>query len=117
MHETKSKILLTFALIFLTLGFLIFVEYQKAGKFSITFCDIGQGDGYLIRSASGKSLVIDSGPGKKMASCLDRELPFWDRHIDAMLMTHPQQDHMEGQLEVMRRFDVGKVLWTGATNK
>ena len=44
---------------------------------------------------------------------LDRKLPFWDRSIDAVVLTHPHDDHLVGLLEVLRRYQVGHVLESG----
>jgi competence protein ComEC len=43
-------------------------------------------------------------------------MPHWDRRLDYVVLTHPQQDHMAGLVEVGRRFDVGVVIESGATN-
>src|SRR3989344_5482124 len=61
----------------------------------------------------GSQFVIDGGPGTKITECLGKYMPFWDRTIEMMLLTHPQKDHMEGQVEVFRRYKVEKVLTTG----
>ena len=47
-------------------------------------------------------------------------MPFRDRTIDLVVLTHPQQDHVNGLIEVMRRYDVERVLepdveFTGAS--
>lgn len=76
------------------------------GKLHITVCDVGQGDGIYIRFPDGKDMVVDGGPGNKIISCLSRHMPFWDRVIDMALLTHPDTDHLNGLLEVLRRYRV-----------
>jgi competence protein ComEC len=38
-------------------------------------------------------------------------MPFWDRTIDLVVLTHPHQDHLAGLLEVLRRYKIGRVLY------
>jgi competence protein ComEC len=37
-------------------------------------------------------------------------MPFWDRTIELVILTHPDQDHFTGLVEVLNRFRVEKVL-------
>jgi competence protein ComEC len=37
-------------------------------------------------------------------------MPFWDRSLDLVVLTHPQDDHLAGLLEVVRRYRVGMVM-------
>src|SRR3989344_7429774 len=99
MLDQKSKLTLIFAIIFAVLGVLFIVESQKAGKLRLIFCDVGQGDGILIVTPKGKQAVVDGGPGTKVVDCLSSKMPFWDRTIEMMILTHAQEDHMEGQIE------------------
>ena len=111
------KVFLTAAIIFVGLGIILILESGKSSKLQIHFCDVGQGDGYFVATSLGDQILIDGGPGTKISQCLSRYIPFWDREIELMLVTHPQQDHMEGQIDVFNKYKVGKVLWTGATNE
>lgn len=117
MLAPKSKFLLTLALIFMVLGILFILESQKTGKLRLVFCDVGQGDGILIVTPKGKQIVIDGGPGTKIVDCLGAKMPFWDRTVEIMVLTHAQEDHMEGQIEIFNRFNVQRVVWTGIENQ
>ncbi|MEZ4557725.1 MAG: MBL fold metallo-hydrolase [Caldilineaceae bacterium] len=41
-------------------------------------------------------------------------MPFWDRDLDVLLLTHPDGDHMNAQIDVPARFDVAHGLDTAA---
>ena len=112
----KSKFLLTVALLLIGLGTLLVVQTASLGKLRLIFCDVGQGDGILIVTPLGKQVVVDGGPGSKIIDCLSNNMPFWDRNIEMMLLTHPQKDHMEGQVEIFARYKVEKVVYTGVKN-
>lgn len=76
-------------------------------NFHLIFCDVGQGDGIFIRTPKGYDIVVDGGPGDySMTDCLSRHLPFWDREIDAVYMTHPDADHLTGLVEVVKTYNV-----------
>lgn len=76
------------------------------GKLHIVFCDVGQGDAAYVRFPDGRDMLVDGGPNDKVLGCLGRHMPFWDRHINLVLMTHPQKDHMQGLIAVVSRFNV-----------
>jgi competence protein ComEC len=45
---------------------------------------------------------------------LDENLSLIDRHLDYVLLTHPHADHVAGLTEVLRLYDIGQVIMTGA---
>lgn len=76
------------------------------GKLHIYFCDVGQGDGAYIKYPDGEDMLIDGGPNNKVLGCLGRYMPFYDRTIDVVVLTHPQKDHMQGLISVIDRYNV-----------
>ena len=114
--DQKNKIFLTLAVIFAGLGLLLIFSLQNSGKFRLIACDVGQGDGMLLVSPSGKQIVVDGGPGTKIVDCLSQNMPFWDRTVELVVATHAQKDHMEGLLEVMARYKVKMIAETKVNN-
>jgi competence protein ComEC len=87
------------------------------GALEVTALDIGQGDAILVTTPHGHQLLVDGGPsGIDLARELGAVLPHWDRSLDAVLVTHPQEDHIGGVPAVLRRFDVGTEYDTGVEN-
>jgi len=63
------------------------------GRWAIALCDVGQGDAILVRSA-GAVALIDTGPEPAaLRACLDR---FGIHHLDLLVLTHYDQDHIGG---------------------
>lgn len=87
-----------------------FIWTLPDGKLHVVFCDVGQGDAAYIRFPDGHDMVIDGGPNDSVLQCLGRHMPFWDRHIDIVALTHPQKDHMQGLISVVNRYSVGSLL-------
>lgn len=84
------------------------------GRLTVTFLDVGQGDAIFIETPSGAQILIDGGPDPEV---LHRELgevmPFWDRSIDLVVLTHPDADHLNGLVTTLERYDVALVAETG----
>jgi len=97
---------------FLLLGF-AFLERQDQ-NLKVTFFDVGQGDSILIRTPQKQNILIDGGPDSKVLEKLGKFLPFYDRKIDLMVLTHPHADHVAGLIKVLERYKVSKVLLSGA---
>lgn len=103
----NRRIILFLVLIFL-LGGLLFYDNAKFndGKLHLIVCDVGQGDGILIRTPNGNDIVIDGGPDDSILDCLSNHMPFWDREIEVMILTHPHADHLTGLISVLKRYKV-----------
>lgn len=79
----------------------------------VVFLDVGQGDAIFIEAPGGNQVLIDGGPNKSVLSELSRVMPFYDRTIDALILTHPHQDHVGGLVEVLKRHDIDFVFDSG----
>ena len=81
------------------------------GLLHVTFLDVGQGDAVLVRSPSGRTMLVDGGPGgEDTCTLVDNYLPFWDRSLDVVVATHPHADHLAGLLTVAERYHIGVIL-------
>ena len=77
---------------------------------TVSFLDVGQGDAILVRQGS-TQVLIDGGPAPQaIVNCLGERMPFWDRTIEVVMLTHPHADHLAGLVEVLRRYDVKQVV-------
>jgi len=79
----------------------------------VDFLDVGQGDSILIKTPFEQNILIDGGPDNSVINQLGKNLPFYDKTIDLMVLTHPDADHVTGLPEVLNRYKVKKVLYTG----
>jgi len=84
------------------------------GKLHVVFFDVGEGDAIFIETPRGQQILIDGGPSPTpLISALGRRMPFWDRSIDLVILTHADEDHIAGLIPVLERYRVGQVLDTG----
>jgi competence protein ComEC len=76
----------------------------------ITFLDVGQGDSALIEVPEGALLIDEGSPEAKVAAQLRR---LGVERLSAMVLTHPQRDHVGGAAGVLNNMPVGFVLDPG----
>ena len=102
------RIIFISVILFLLLGGSFFYQAEKFndGKLHIIFCNVGQGDGIFIRTQNGSDIIIDAGPDDSILSCLESHMPFWDRTIEVMILTHPHADHMRGMIPILQNYKV-----------
>ncbi len=78
----------------------------------VIFMDVGQGDAVLIQKGN-TQVIVDGGPGGQALNlALSEKMPFWDRTIELVVLTHPHDDHLTGLVEVLKRYKVEHILTT-----
>lgn len=93
-----------------------------ARTLDVTFLDVGEGDGAVIRTPSGQTVVVDGGnarlgetatpeerPGKVADYLVYRQV----RRVDLLVATHPDADHLYGLVSVVEQWPVGLALYSG----
>jgi len=79
----------------------------------VIFFDVGQGDSALIQTPDKKNILIDGGPDWTVVYKLGEYLPYFERNIDLVIVSHPHADHLSGFLEVAKRYNIKKIIITG----
>lgn len=89
------------------------MRVDQHGELTVAFLDIGQGDAIYIEAPNGNQLLIDGGPsGSATLRALGQVMPFYDRSLDLVLATHPDQDHVGGLPVVLDRMKVDGIITT-----
>jgi competence protein ComEC len=96
--------------------------------FSITALDVGQGDGIVIRTPHGRTILIDTGGRLERGATIDGRspaersaerivVPYLRRagitSVDLLVLTHPHGDHVGGCLGILANFAVGVIFDSG----
>ncbi|MDF2870399.1 MAG: hypothetical protein K0R05_1974 [Anaerocolumna sp.] len=121
-QKYKQKInsfkLLSYLLLCLTLMFLmlenITVSAMENDNLTVSFINVGQGDGALLES-NGKYMLIDGGPimaGPTVTNLLKSKNI---KKIDYILATHQHEDHIGGLIDVIKNFEVGNLIMTNTS--
>ncbi len=110
MHLGTPAILAAVEAVLLAGSAAVVLWSRGSPRLRVTVFDVGQGDAILIRTPGGRDVLVDGGPGRAVLRGLGQELPWHDRDIELMVLTHPQADHLTGLLDVLDRYDVRSVL-------
>jgi len=95
----------------------VVVRESRQGELTVAFLDVGQGDSIYIEAPNGNQMLIDGGPDKKVLRALGKVMPFYDRSLDIVAVSHPHKDHIAGLDEVLRRYEVGAAMSSGTEHK
>lgn len=116
MRNRKIFFSIICALFALAIILSVILFQTKKNSLSVVFLDIGQGDAILISQGSQQVLIDGGKDGKLLLEKLGKYIPFWDRNIETIIETHPDQDHIGGLIEVLKTYSVGNVLETRMQN-
>lgn len=92
-------------------------DLARAAPVEVSFLDVGEGDAIFININGLYQILIDGGPGKKILQELPQVFAFGDRTIDVVISTHPDRDHTEGLISVLKNYGVDYAVWSGLEKK
>ncbi|BBE22899.1 competence protein ComEC [Arthrobacter sp. MN05-02] len=109
----RRAVAIVLAVTLATLATITLVERRSTGsstRWAITMCDVGQGDGMVIRTSTEHALVVDTGPDPDaMDRCLDA---LGIEVIDALVITHLHDDHYGGVEGALRGRTVSALYYS-----
>jgi competence protein ComEC len=86
-----------------------------SGSLSVSFIDVGQGDGVLVQ-AGGESYLIDAGRAEEGPNVVDFLRSRSVESLDGIVVSNPDADHIGGFLDVLDAFRVQSVYVSGDPN-
>ena len=88
------------------------------GRLHVWLLDVGHSNGALVQTPGGAQILVDGGryPSRLLTAIGDR-LPFYDREIEIIAITHPDEWDIAALNSVINRYTVGAVLYHGQTNR
>lgn len=98
-------------------GIFYFAFGEKQNDYlKVAFLDVGQGDAIYIEAPNGRQILIDGGPDQKVLTELAEIMPFGDRSIDLVVVTHPDSDHIGGLPAVLENYQISMILENGGVS-
>lgn len=96
---------------FLDFGqFASIISGAKNEGVKVVFFDVGQGNSVFIEASNNNQVLIDGGPGSQILNKLGETMSFFDRTIDVVILTHPDADHLNGLVDVLKKYDTGEIV-------
>jgi len=81
----------------------------ERGYLEVVFIDVGQGDAILVKTPGGRFLLVDGGGSHLFDVGTKIVLPYLHhrgiRHLDMIINTHPDIDHVQGLDSVAREME------------
>ncbi|MEK9182621.1 MAG: ComEC/Rec2 family competence protein [Patescibacteria group bacterium] len=113
-ERKKYGLLIFTSMLFMVTSFLFYQDFRSSHD-GLTFAmlDVGQGDALFIESPTGTQILFDAGPPRKILGTLASVMSPFDRSIDAIFITNPDQDHIGGFADILKIYKVGRVFEPG----
>lgn len=84
---------------------------QPDGRLHVWFLDVGEGASVLIETPRGAQFLVDGGESStRLQAALGRALPFYDRALDAVILTKPDADAVSALSAVFARYSTEMIL-------
>lgn len=106
-----NKSIVFIIILIISLG-LLFTLNSEDQSLEVHFLNVGQGDAILIRTPDQQNILIDGGEDNRLLSEIADVLPWWERTIDYVVITHYHADHLMGLMELLHKYKVKEVLVT-----
>ncbi len=117
-NHDKFAVGLVFGLVLANLFVWLAAAQNSQNKYlEASFFDVGQGDAAFIQAPNGIQILIDGGPDSGILEKMGQTMPFYDRDIDWIVLSHPDRDHLAGLLAVLKNYRVHNILWSGIPKK
>ncbi len=117
-RKRDGRLLVITILSFFCIAFLYRIAQNKASSnMEITVLDIGQGNSTVIQTPDKKTILVDGGGFSDMSRFDTGRFivaPFlWQhniRSIDTVILSHPESDHMNGLIYILKTFTVKNLI-------
>ncbi len=88
------------------------------GHLRVWLLDVGHGNAILAQTPGGAHMLVDGGPyPARLLTAIGDRLPFYDREIELLVITHPDGWDIAALAQVLERYSVGAVLYHGQENQ
>ncbi|HSL46135.1 MAG TPA: ComEC/Rec2 family competence protein [Anaerolineales bacterium] len=118
-NRDRLKVPVGTGLIVLTLALLLVWRAAAAVPdqyLHLTFLDVGSADAVLIKTPTGKHILVNGGPSvTTLADELGRRLPTFNRKLDWLIVAGTDEDDVAALPRVIERYPPDAVLWSGNT--
>ena len=92
--------------------------WEEGGTLDVIFFDVGNGDAVLVSTPLDRHILVDTGPRSPSGSAASYSvIPYLQQqgigHLDAVIVSHPDEDHLGGLPSLLQEVSVGTVFHNG----
>jgi len=80
---------------------------RRGSNLVVSYIDVGQGLSVLVRFPNGTAMLYDAGPDKSAETIVNYLKSHSVSKIDALILSHPDSDHIGAADEVIESFTIG----------
>lgn len=116
----QQVVLISVVVIGLATGILMLgmATSRPDGQLHVWMLDLGHNNAVFIQTPDGAHMLVDGGrfPSRLLTALGDR-MPYYDRDIEILAITHPDEFDISALNSVLERYSVGIALWNGQPNR
>ncbi|MFZ2206986.1 MAG: MBL fold metallo-hydrolase [Microgenomates group bacterium] len=75
----------------------------------IVFCDVGQGAATFF-SLGSTQILVDTGADGRVLMCIGKHMPFFDKTLEIVIISHNQKDHAGALFLLSKRYVIKKII-------
>ena len=88
------------------------------GHLHVWLLDLGHSNAVLMQTPGGAQMLVDGGRFRsRLLTAIGDRLPFYDREIEILVITHPDAWDIAALNSVLERYAIGAVLYHGQVNR
>lgn len=79
-------------------------------RLHLIFCDVGQGDSAMVVLGQFEALIDTGADKEEVLGCIANHMPFWDKQIEIVFISHADKDHNGMLGEIKARYKVERIV-------
>ncbi len=83
---------------------------HRPHELEIHFFSVDGAPAIFIRTPQGHTVLIDGGSSDAVVHSVTTVMPFYDRHIDSVIVSNDDDMHVAGLAAVLGRYSVGRII-------
>lgn len=121
-NRFKNKIFITISILSLSLFLFLNINFVPQKNIEITFFNVGNSDAILVKLPNGKKFLVDTGRSNPYGASSGKTViaeylkSIGDKRLEAIILTHPDSDHIGGCLDVLKFTKPKKIYQTSIPN-
>jgi competence protein ComEC len=97
-------------LLLIGLGFYVYDWEYREPVFEVNFFSLNRGRAIFIRSPENKTILIGGGQNSEVIRELTKVMPFYNKHIDYIVIPSATPAQIGGLIEILDRYDVEQII-------